>query len=81
MGSKTITYDLPMAFPVTPFRREEIRERSLLVVEVRALDGMQKEAIVQVPKAGAWRMVCDEATIAIGVHKCFCHVAHGWLYF
>jgi uncharacterized OsmC-like protein len=56
---QTSTY--PLVFPVAEASAEARLDRIQVKVLARALEGMQKEALVTTLPAGrAWRMVCDE---------------------
>ena len=84
-------FDTPLVFKVvdgSPARSDEVRSlRRAFQVDVRSLEGMQKEVLVrQVEPAGpTWRMACDEgpylngtdlapfplAYFAAGLHFCY----------
>ena len=63
--------DRPLVFPVKsgtgPIATDDPgSHRSKLVVAIRRLDGMQKEAFVGLPAGANWRMVCDEGAYLNG---------------
>jgi hypothetical protein len=61
-------FDLPLAFKVNPLSAPLLDRPSdsedtgeiAVQVQVRTLEGMQKEAVISSNSGNTWRMVCDE---------------------